>query len=161
LFSYRLAKKDPVILKTSKGLKLWVSLERSKRVLRDGLWSKKKTGKKIPRRIHVNNKKLLPATRKYIFATRKRGFTVDITNSLLSFFKFYSQMRFHRRKLRAFLHASFSNILAYLPMVTSLQKYYRKSLILRFKPSFSSAKTLYSFLMQKQSRFLMHSFTTL
>ncbi len=105
--------------------KRWVSLEQNTRVLKDGAWSKTKTGRKVPRRIHFNPRKLLPAARAHRLETQKRGFVVDITNSFLSFYKFYSQKRFHAKKLRFFLHSKFNSAFthSYSPLMFILYKY--------------------------------------
>lgn len=59
--------------------------------MKDGGWVKRKTGRHFPRKFHVNLKKLLPAARAYIFAKRKMGIPIDITNYLLNFYRFKSQ----------------------------------------------------------------------
>ena len=165
LFSHRLDKKEPYILKSQKSQKSqktqkrWLSVERNKdsRVLKEGAWSKVKTGKKISRRVHFNSRKLLPAARAYIVSTRKRGFTVDITNYFLFFFKFYSQARFHRKKLRFFLKSKFNNISTILSSSeVMLRKYFFNRQKIAFKQSFSSIRLLYFMLLPNISHALIN-----
>jgi hypothetical protein len=112
MFNYKLLKKEPFNIKGQKVKNRWLFLERDSRVLKDGAWSKKKTGRKFPRKIHVNNRKLLPEARLHIFSTRKRGFTVDITNSFLFFFKYKYQKKFSSKKLFAFLFRNFNKFIS-------------------------------------------------
>jgi hypothetical protein len=60
---------------------------------------------------------LLPLARRYIFDTRKKGYTVDITNILLYFYKYVYQRAFSKKKLKSFLR---SNILSQADIIFSV-----------------------------------------
>jgi hypothetical protein len=134
-FNFKLIKSAPFLFKDQKKLqKQWFFLELDSRVIKEGNWSKKKTGRKFRRRVHFNTKKLFPEARTYIFDTRKKGFTVDITNSFLAFYRYKYQRKFSSKKLLTFLYRTFNNNLIFLfskvPFISLFRVRYNKFLFM-------------------------------
>jgi hypothetical protein len=113
----QLEKNIPYVLKNFKNANRWALLEKDTRVVKGGTWSKKKSGKKRRRKFHYNAKKLYPVMREYRLSVRREGFTVDITNSFLNFYKYNTQHKHTKRQARVLAESFLFQVMSSLSIV--------------------------------------------